>query len=359
MSLPAYFAKSVISKWIARKFVDLGCFFSVDAIEAYQQKINEHKDAQNKEVVKSLHGGVTDFWSLYPDCHLEFFERHKDLRQYLESHGATGQPARDLSSVVEKVRKINDVSFTVITLAGAIAVEGLKKYFETTKRAENRLPRIGVKLFYDDGRILELACNGSQQFTEDEDFSEQAYNAMQNGDEYYLNPDIPDAARRNMYSNPRLDPRRAAIYRSPNAVESEVLVNNAFPYYDDDWAKCWNDYATPKSKHSWFYKSSLVVPTRLSAEATIYPAIKELFDGYSPFPVACIYMDHLKSEYFSEKYSTDIYIAGIYAKMLAFPFLYYLCLISKSKTYRDALIFIGETDPSALESIQNDSKPIQ
>ena len=257
-------------------------------------------------------------------------ELHKELRLAYDDG--------DIEKIKLKLNEIDNDLPELFQQAWITTVNILNNYFNLCHK-NNLLPRMCVKaattkdnikyivdLFREDGGKSNL----SYKVEENTGFS-----SVEEDGRYYYCKNIPDAAYKGEYKNPRLDKKLAKKYKNGFLKEIKRRFSHN-PSYDLEWAECWNDYSKDKENEMSCYKSTLIIPMTLMNNHQSSKFVKGTMVGVSK-DARSIYgflcFDHVDINYFTED---DINIGYIVADMLSHYMINELNFTTYSSVYENA-----------------------
>lgn len=236
----------------------------------------------------------------------------------------------------------------------AITVENfelLKRMLKIEKKGDD--PRVSLKMFrfvdkkwkiktmfrdvgdmrYDDHIECEIGQNTAS--------SKIVYSE----DQYYLENDIPKAAKVGKYENPRLDLPRVHSYKEPSRFSSIFSSDRV----DHSWIDCWNKIngASPPEKSC--YKSTLCVPltlrrnkldkqfwdrfTEKAHKTELLSNEDRIRENAEKQVFGILGIDHTSARYFNHEF--DVNIGFFFADLISVSYLIYLTYSDLSQTWRD------------------------
>lgn len=253
-------------------------------------------------------------------------EKHKTLKQLLLSREHDGEAkTADLKAAYDSFSRYLAVQMKSIFDGN---FHCLQKYFLLRSEAP-RLPRICTKIFHA-GKIKDLfRCCGSYVGVDTSVETNTGFHEAHKSGKQFICNDIPALAKAHMYVNPRLDPARAATYKT---TLLGWFREKFFHHEDTLWITCWKPAGNIPNSAQACYKSTLIVPMTLEGNM-LAPEFKDRF-GIGTSPEKAIYgflcFDHPAKNYFNE--NVDIQIGYIFADLLSLYLVEHLKFTDKSCT---------------------------
>lgn len=156
---------------------------------------------------------------------------------------------------------------------------------------------------------------------------------------YYIQNNIPLAAKARKYINPRLDSKK--VKELSRAYFPGINKNNKS--LSESWAECWRDYSREKNDEASYYKSTMIVPMTLWNNDLV-DEFKDLIKirnvDRAIFGFLCF--DHVEENYFSE--NKDVSIGYIFADILSLYVMTRLIYTEISKTYDEVEAYLKKED---------------
>ena len=301
-------------------FIGLVSFvISIYSYRARQARVNKNSMELIKQAIVYNTGSITNF-------RFDLENAHKELKSHLSN-----QNKNELKLALNHFQeKIHNSLFRVFE----VNTEYLGNYF--AGRAKQP-PRISLKFNYD-GKILTLFSKSLEYFSEyNQEENTGFYHIISTG-KYFLLNNIPAAAKKGNYKNPRLNYSCVASYKkSPLKYLLSLLDKSSA---DAEWQNCWTQFIGPdgsqkKPSISSCYKSILIVPIDLPFNSLSF-SFREFFQipegSGTIFGFLCF--DHIEENYFNA--SVDIDIATIFANLLSSFIVDYAKYTTHSEVYRNA-----------------------
>ncbi|MBK6627136.1 MAG: hypothetical protein IPK70_00035 [Flavobacteriales bacterium] len=146
---------------------------------------------------------------------------------------------------------------------------------------------------------------------------------------FFLENDIPTAAARGEYKNPRLDPEKAKEF-----VEGRIRR----------WKDCWDANGEGDSA---YYRSTLIVPLTLWNNQ-LSPEFKSMVKNFENVDRAIfgyLCFDHVDTNYFTEQ---DAKVGYMYADLLSVFMFVRMMYTEMSDTYKKTTKVVNEADPEVI-----------
>lgn len=313
--------------------VFIGVIFLLASIYSYRKKqdrVNTNSMELIKQAIVYNTGSITNF-------RFEIESAHKELKIHL-----LNQNKYELKQAITHFEEtIHKSLFSVFE----VNVEYLANYF--AGRAL-RPPRICLKLNHDGKIITGFSSKTSEYYSEYSPEENTGFYSIISRGNYFLLNNIPEAAKKSHYKNPRLNYSCVASYKKNPLKYIRSLLDKT--YTDTDWQKCWvqrmgSDGSQVKPSIESCYKSTLIVPIALPNNSLSF-SFKEFFQipESSGTILGFLCFDHLDENYFNA--SVDIDIATIFAHLLSSFFVDYLKHTTHSQVFEMAKKAIENNDIS-------------
>ncbi len=284
-----------------------------------QDRVNTNSMELIKQAIVYNTGSITNF-------QFEIERAHNELKNHL-----LNQNKKELK---EAITHFEETIYKSLFSVFEVNAEYLANYF--AGRAL-RPPRIYLKFNYD-GRIISgFSSKPAEYYAKYSPEDNTGFYSIISRGNYFLLNNIPEAAKKNHYKNPRLKNSCVASYKkNPLKYVRSLLDKN---YTDTDWQKCWqhmrSDGSKIKPSIESCYKSTLIVPISLPNNSLSF-SFKEFFQipESSGTILGFLCFDHVEENYFNA--SVDIDIATIFAHLLSSFFVDYLKHKTHSQVFKMA-----------------------
>lgn len=285
----------------------------------------DHKDTNSLSLIKEIvcynQGELAQYSYLAS-------QQHKDLKTFCTAHPTD---IDGIKSKVEALDKYLNESFLEFCSEN---FRFTKKYFEGRSPQS---PRVCLKGNKENSTIVDLARDReghlkSYDGLEYDMNSNSGFAYVAKEGSPYLCNDIPDAAKKQYYLNPRLNQRRVLGYTPP--------WNHKWIKHDQKWIDCWNDTGDREGerRHPFpdeCYKSTAIVPLTFLNNRML-GQVKEKFEIKRNNPKSIygyLCMDHPTTKFFNLE---DFLFAYIVADMLSLYLITQEMYTDKSDTYMGA-----------------------
>lgn len=214
------------------------------------------------------------------------------------------------------------------------------KYFDGRSK---QAPRVCIKVAKDDN-ILDFFREDNRFYVTDCKRKENSgFASVYETGKYYLCNDIPYEVKAGRYENPRIDKRKAILYKKSSVLN---WWNQKQGREDADWISCWKEssvngnFVTPHAKQC--YKSTLVIPMTLVGN-DLSRDFKQQFRILEDKPGRAIYgflcLDHHHRNFF--KPEMDVAVGYIFADLISLYLISNLTYIDYSKTFKAAVDYVN------------------
>lgn len=302
--------------------VFIGVISLLAAIYSYRKKqvrVNTNSMELIKQAIVYNTGSVTNF-------RFEIENAHKELKTHLSNQNKYALK----KAITHFQETIHESLFSVFK----VNTEYLENYF--SGRA-TRPPRVSLK-FNHDGKIITGFSKSLEYYSEYPPEENTGFYSIISSGKYFLLNNIPEAAKKSHYKNPRLNYSCVASYKKNPFKYMRSLIDRS--YIDTDWQKCWAqnvgaDGSQIKTSIGSCYKSTLIVPISLPNNSLSF-SFKEFFQipESSGTILGFLCFDHVDENYFNA--SVDIDIATIFAHLLSSFFVDYLKYTTYSHVFEMA-----------------------
>jgi len=233
-------------------------------------------------------------------------ERHKELKQVLNAEEANYTRLSELAASL--------INFLNQRLHESVVVnfKFLETYFQGRHPGPPRFCVKGNFRTADSDLIVSVFRDRAVNYVSDSECQENTgFQKVVASGKYYLQNDIPSAASRGEYINPRL---KTLPVRNYEEKQHRKFLRHLFKFSDTDyeWAECWEGGGDLSSA----YKSTLIIPMTLvnsHMSSEFIQSLKVKNVDRTIFGFLCI--DHTKENYFREE--LDVHVGYIFADMIS------------------------------------------
>jgi hypothetical protein len=302
----SYFARNFFRPW--RIFTDVSFTDgSLDVKEKRAEALNEDAGALATVVQKAIcynQGALIEFAYMSGEKHKAMKEAHRD---------------GDLDALPQNVQALIDYLNGALRESVLRNFQSLSEYYAL--REHGPKPRICLKgnsQIREKEGIVRLFGDAEVDYKSNTEIENNSgHNHIYQTGMYFMENNIPEAAARGDYKNPRLNIERTKLF-----VAGQL----------NDWKECWVDRSTDTRA---YYKSTLIVPltlrnNQLSSEfkdmAKNFRDVDRAIFGY-------LCLDSTERDYFTEQ---DVKVGYIYADLLSVFMFIRKMYTEISDTYKEA-----------------------
>ena len=252
-------------------------------------------------------------------------EHHKELKSLLNNKG------NDVGAISEKhdqlINHLNEYFGDIVS----------KSFDEIQKMYSGRnkyAPRICLKVNYGEKQKKIVALFRQKRVNYDSDCKVEensGFNFIKENGVYYLCQDIPEAARKKEYINPRLILDKVINYFPSPSGNDEI---------DNNWVACWcgdksNISTTVTQYFRNCYKSTLIIPLTLWNNKLVNKFIKKFrMEDVDRTIFGYLCVDHINTNYFDP--ICDVNSGYVFADILSLYLLIRFVYVDQSETYASA-----------------------
>lgn len=296
------------------------------------QKVDGFISQKETLQLELLHSFICFNQGKYIEFEYLLGEKHKELRIELRKDD---QPERRIEQIKEKFETLTNYIEKEIRDFSSTNFGHILQFFDLTYRSKFS-PRVCIKSVRN-GRIIDIVRADKSDFTEEYTIAANTgFSYVVENGLYYLENNIPQAAKDGKYVNPRLDPIQVANYK-PTAFD--ILDADRI---DEKWCRYWRSSSNQDELElqRTCYKSTLIVPMTL-LNKTLDPEFMKKFkindnQGRTIFGYLCL--DHSAINYFKDE---DVQMCYIFADILSLYFVTIFVHTNHSITFNDANNLIG------------------
>jgi hypothetical protein len=300
--------------------------------------------SSNADLLDLLSDYVCDTQSSLAQYVFHASEKHKEVKNFLlEIKKCETYDTSLIKKLRDSILRLDDYLYNGFEKVFEETFHGPVERFFRARYQSKFLPRLCVKIFVDDTRMLTLLrqstfCSkqkiGTDQMTERT--SNTAFVKIEEGQRWYLCNNIPVEIENKTYTNTRINREKVIAYNRIKNMKSSQIDEDK----DVEWVNCWEESGGKaiEGDHSFedFYKSTLVIPMSLLTDKLSEDFLNHFQADSSSkrviFGFLCF--DHPRIDYFLQSEDKDF--GYIVADLLSLYLIQIQTYTQYSTSYREA-----------------------
>jgi hypothetical protein len=316
----------VIKNAVVSYFKPILWLFSSEDDDIETDRISDSIKKKNK-TISAISAAVYYNQGAFVQYYFLASEKHRALKEFMQRNDWDRDEIKQLTG--ELISFLNRELFTSVFENFKL----LHAYFAGRHVLEPRICIKGAFRSEDKNTIISVVRDRQVSYISDADIrSNTGFDTIKKTGMYFLLNNIPEAARRGTYRNPRLNISTVQKLHSQyfRIGRGRSLIQDTEP-----WLECWKDYNDTGKDITSFYKSTLIIPMVLK-DSNLSDTFKSLVNIHNAdrtiFGFLCF--DHADVDYFNEE--DDVKVGYVYAELFSLYLFARAVFTEISRTFSEA-----------------------
>ncbi|MFV5213057.1 hypothetical protein ACLIIZ_04940 [Azonexus caeni] len=324
----------IVRRTVISYFRPLIDIFRIDELPEARKKNKDHSKNSNHRVVAAISKAVCYNQGEFVQYYFLASERHRALKEYMQT------PTWDRNRVKSLTSELINFLNTEFHRNAFENFDIIHAYFSGRHPIEPRVCIKGSFRSKDKNTIVSVFRDRKVAYISDADVkSNTGFDTIANTGRYFLLNNIPEAARKGAYHNPRLDLSKVKhLYSSHHRKDKNATGHASDLNY---WPECWKDSHGQNKDTTSFYKSTLIIPMTMWNNK-LSEAFKSLIHiqnvDRTIFGFLCL--DHVDTNYFREE--DDVAVGYVFADLLSLYLFARAIYTEISRTFSEAESYLDE-----------------
>lgn len=298
-----------------------------DENDSRKEQLEEAKKAKDK-VILAISKAVCYNQGAFVQYYFLASERHRALKEFMQ----TSPLPRDRQTVKRLTSELINFLNTEFHRSAFANFDLIHSYFSGRHSTDPRICIKGAFRSEEKDTIVSVFRDRKVGYISDADVkANTGFYRIKSTGRYFIQNNIPEAACRGQYENPRLDVAKVKKYYSPSMFHGPRKSKLSA----DSWAACWKDSADGSPDTTSYYKSTLIIPMTLwnNKLADTFKSLIHVQDmERTIFGFLCF--DHVEPNYFKE--DEDVSVGYVFADLLSLYLFARAIYTEISRTFSEA-----------------------